>query len=150
MSWASCTHQLSVDDPVVCGCRETAVEWRGGQSEWVVIPTWALMTSAHCSRLLNGHSRCSVALLFVVLRGSAWLSLAVSALLWEFMPHLEMHECRYDKHDPIRAPWPCWLLQLVWHQPHTEKSPTPQSSHWWVLALSLLYFATVMSYFHWR
>lgn len=72
------------------------------------------MTSAHCGRLLNGHSRRPVALLFVVLSvvqrdflQRRRRSLAVSVLLWEFMPHLGMHECRYDKHDPIRAPWPC-------------------------------------------
>lgn len=95
-------------------------------------PTGALMTWTHLGRLLNGHSRCSPAvyLLFSVTRPDFLQRmgrlLAVSVLLWEFVLHLEMHERRYDKHHPLRGPWPCWLLQLPWHQPHTEKSPTPQ------------------------
>lgn len=102
----------------------------GGQTGWVVVPTGALMTWTHLGRLLHGHSRSSVAvyLLFPVarpdfLRRTRRL-LAVSALLWDFMPHLQTHESRYDKHGPLRAPWPRRLLRLPWHQPHTEQSPT--------------------------
>lgn len=98
----------------------------GGQAGWVVAPTGALMTWTHFGRLLHGHSRSSVAvyLLFPVaqpdfLQRTRCL-LAVSALLWDFMLHLETRERWYDKHDPLRAPWP----------PLTPPASLAPATHW--------------------
>lgn len=119
-------------NPVVCGWRETAVGGGGGvrvggHTYWSTNDFNTFRPAPERTQSLLGG--CFYLLLSVVwpdfLQRMRRL-LAVSALLWEFMLHLEMHECRYDKHGPLRGPWPCWLLHLPWHQPHTEQPPTPQ------------------------
>lgn len=97
-------------DLAVCGCSRIEL---GGQWEWVVI-RGALTTSAHWERLLDGRSRCLVAvyLLFSMVHRDFSLRrvrcpVAVSELLGDFMPHFKG---RYEKQHPICAPWPCWVL----------------------------------------
>lgn len=70
--------------------------------------------------------------------------LAVSALLWDFMLHLQTHERRHDKHGPLRAPWPRWLLQRPWHQPHTEQSPAVTDILTGSIKLSVTTYALVL------
>lgn len=102
----------------------------GGQSEWVVIPTGALMTSAHWGRLLNGHSHCSVAvyLLFSVVQPDFLQRrrrlLAVSVLLWEFMPRLEMQNAGMINTILSALPGPADSFSFFGTKPHTEKSTT--------------------------
>lgn len=113
----------------------------GGQWEWVVT-CGALTTSAHWERLLDGRSRCSVAvyLLFSVVHRDFSLRrvrrpVAVSELLGDFMPHLKR---RYEKQHPICVPWPCWLL-LPRLAPTTHLEVThncrPHSDERWITAI---------------